>query len=371
MNALTRWLLRSLLCSVACSVLYGQVLACGFCDFTGVIVRGNSQSGSLTVPAGSTVTLTASKKFGSDCTRLICNWTLNGVDMPWPGIGPVYYKFNTPGTYYVEAYCECAPCDRFGSGYLTVYVTSDPPPPVGPPVTITYTTFIPLDHVRLPEPYEEYFYEADNKGSHTPGETSFRIQQTVTVRTGEGIVLNPDPTSAESRYFQANVPTTNLTTSGDCYRKNCPTCPNYSSPFPSTPIVYQGQCLIRTAQDSGHGMAERMDTIKAELIDAGHYDANRNFVKVRLSGAPHVGVSPIWWSPIDPPAIDWNVTIELTRNKSTGVTAYNVAGGQDGFPYHDIRLNSIVVWQRDPIPTNTPTSLAWPMDVSISAQGSF
>lgn len=365
MKALTAWVVGCLLCLGATPI----ALACEACQFTGVEVRGNGVSGSLTVPAGSTVLITASKKFGSDCSALLCNWTLNGVPMPWPEWGTVYYKFNTPGTYTVRAHCECTPCDRFGNGLLTVYVTSDPPPPVGPSVTITYTTFIPLDHVRLTGAWQNYFYEADNAGSFGPG--VYRVQQTVTVRTGQGIVSSSRK-SAVSRLFLKNSPTTNLTTLGPCYRKFCSECKPY--PVTGTPMTFNGQCLIRETLELDSGPALNMTTVQATLVDAGYHDANRNYVTVRLSGRPKIGISPDLLIGALAPEIDWSVTIKLVRDKSTGQTTYTVAGNHDGFPFHDIRIGSNQVYGRDPIPHgDTPASLGGfsPGEIVVSKSGAL
>lgn len=205
-------------------------------------------------------------------------------------------------------------------------------------------------------------------GSFTPGVC--RVQKTATVRTGQGITSNPTLLSAISRLFEPNIPTTNLTTSGNCYRKNCSNCANYSGLFPSTPIVYQGQCMIRTAQPTATEGAENLSSVKATKIDAGFYNGTTNFVKIRFSGQPRIGVVPWQWSRPIAPFIDWDVTIELTRNASTGATTYKVTGSHDGFPFHDIRIGGTVVWQRDPIPNgDTPASLYGNDDVTISCQG--
>lgn len=130
--------------------------------------------------------------------------------------------------------------------------------------------------------------------------------------------------------------------------------------------------MIRTAQDSGHAMAENMSSIKAELIGAGYYDTNRNFVKVRLQGAPRIGVSPRWWSQPFAPFLNWDVTVELTRNAATGATNYKVTGGHDGFPFHDIRIGGTPVWERDPIRNgDTPQALYGDNDVQVSKQGTL
>jgi len=336
------------------------------CVFNGVVVKGNGSLGPLSVPIGSTVSLTAVKASGSTCTLLLCDWSDNGL--PIGSWSPMPYTFTTTGTHQVEAACECSPCDLLGAGYLYVNVTTNPPPPVGPPVTITYTTFIPLDHVRLTPPVSDYFYEADNLGTFTPG--VYRVQQTLTVRTGQGIVTPSAAQSALSRLFLANSPTTNLTTTGTCFRKNCPQCAMY--PGFGTPINYEGQCLIRSAPDQGSATALDMNTVQAELIGAGYYDANRNYVTVRLSGSPKIGISPNFFIGATSPAIDWNVTITLVRNNSTGVTTYNVTGSHDGFPFHDIRINSTQVWARDPIPNgDTPLSLFPPAEIAVAASGAL
>lgn len=108
------------------------------CTFNGVVVRGNGVSGQLNVPAGTSVNLTASKASGSSCTKLLCNWSVNGIPMTWwPMVGSVNYTF-APGTHQVAANCECSPCDKFGVGYLQVTVTGTPSCPV--PVNFRQTS---------------------------------------------------------------------------------------------------------------------------------------------------------------------------------------------------------------------------------------
>ncbi len=114
-----------------------------------------------------------------------------------------------------------------------------------------------------------------------------------------------------------------------------------------------------------------MTTITAQVVNAG-YSGATNFVTVRLRGAPVIGVSPNFFIGATSPAIDWDVTVSLSRNASTGVTTYQVTGSHDGFPFHDIRINSIPVWQRDPISEGrTPLALFPPTDIAVQASGSF
>lgn len=144
MKVLTRWVLRSLLCAIAFSVLHGDVLACEACTFAGVIVRGNGQTGGLTVQQGTTVTLTASaKQPGSTCSGgLYCDWSVNGVPIGSSVGSPAYqyHTFNTLGTSQVSADCECMPCDIRITEYLTVNVTTTPPPGCGTNATLQTIT---------------------------------------------------------------------------------------------------------------------------------------------------------------------------------------------------------------------------------------
>lgn len=245
-----------------------------------------------------------------------------------------------------------------------------PPQEAGPPIQIVYTTFIPLDHVRLTPPVSDYMYEADNQFAYFPFAPSFRVQQTLTVSTGVGIVTPSSGASAVSRLFRENNPTTNLSSSLSCYRKNCSNCPTYPPVFLSSPITFNGQCLIRSAADHGSALAGNMSSVTAQLVDAG-FTASHGYVTVRLSGAPVIGISPNFILAAGSPHIDWDVAITITRDLYTGQTVYAVSGTHDGFPYHDIRINGLQVYARDSIPTDTPLSLFDPMEVVVGVSGAL
>lgn len=245
-----------------------------------------------------------------------------------------------------------------------------PPPPHGPNISITYTTFIPLDHIRLAAPLSDYFYEADNQPSYQQGVSTYRVTQNVTVSTGQGIIAAPAAVSAISRVYDSDAQPANLTTQADCYRKHCPNCPAYTFPVTS-PITFQGQCLIRTATPLDAGEAEDMITVTAQLVEVGFTDGNTNYVKIRLRGSPKIGVSPYGWAQAISPAIDWDVTITLTRSTVTG-TSYQITGSHDGFPYHVIHIGATQVMQRDPIPNgNTPLALYPGSSIPVSVGGNL
>jgi hypothetical protein len=86
----------------------------------------------------------------------------------------------------------------------------------------------------------------------------------------------------------------------------------------------------------------------------------------------HIGIAPNFFLGGISPHIDWGVTITLIRNNSTGVTSYGVAGTHDGFPFHEIRINSTQVYARDPIPNgDTPVSLYDPPEITVSVGGNL
>jgi len=97
---------------------------CASCVFTGVILRGNGVTGTLSVPYGSTVTLVASKTPASTCpdANIFYDWTINGGVMPWDGGGPQFHTFTAPGTHLVRVQGECTPCDVIRVATLTVNV---------------------------------------------------------------------------------------------------------------------------------------------------------------------------------------------------------------------------------------------------------
>lgn len=66
------------------------------------------------------MTLTANKASGSTCANLFCDWYVNGLPVGWGS--PFPYTFTTPGSYQVDAACECSPCDVLGAGYIYVNV---------------------------------------------------------------------------------------------------------------------------------------------------------------------------------------------------------------------------------------------------------
>jgi len=245
------------------------------------------------------------------------------------------------------------------------------PPPPGPATSISYTMFIPLDHVRLPFGVSDFFYEADNQATYQQAVSTYRIHQSVTVSTGSGII-SQGKDSALSRIYDSEATPANLTTSGSCYRKNCPSCPSYPAPF-FTSITFENQCMIRTAEpDQPAALAEGMETITATLVEANHSSENTNHVKIRIQGSPTVGVAPYSWASIAAPSIDWDITIRLTYNSANQTTSYEIEGEHDGFPFHVMHIGSQQVYERDPIPNgDTPVELSGTMDVDFTRNGSL
>jgi YD repeat-containing protein len=100
---------------------------CGIgCTFTGITLRANGSTGPITVFTGTVVSLLASKNSGSGCTRLLCQFSANGVPIPSDGLNSTSTAFSTPGTYIVHAGCECSGCDLFGDDTVTVNVVAAP-----------------------------------------------------------------------------------------------------------------------------------------------------------------------------------------------------------------------------------------------------
>lgn len=310
-----------------------------WCDYRGVVLKANHVTGSITVTAGTPIEFRAMRASGGTCQRVYYTWQVNGAYVNWSQLGIQIHTFTAPGTYLVEAIGECIGCDEFRLGSIWVTVVSPPPPSQ---VNIEYTMFIPLDHVRLPSflsvaPYT--FFGGDNKASHIPGDSRFRIQQLIRWTSSNGSLQSSAASGVTGEYYEA----TRLTTEGSCYRKTC-SCPTY--PPLGESIINQGMC--KTGAPHATGLAGGMHTITAQITSQ-----TATSMTLRFSGEPFNVLEPAsqWFGDID-----WRHI--LTVDWSTYPVRFTLQYQHDGFPYHDLRINGQTVRLFDPVPYGqTPLSL--------------
>jgi YD repeat-containing protein len=118
------------------------------CVFTGIKLKGNGAQTSVSIAAGGSVTLVASKQVTGECAQGVV-WSLSdSYGHSGAGLGSSLTRtwyYDVPGTYGVNASGECNGCDVLGSASLTVIVTAPPPPPVcAVPVNFRQTGVTPL-----------------------------------------------------------------------------------------------------------------------------------------------------------------------------------------------------------------------------------
>ena len=103
-----------------------------------------------------------------------------------------------------------------------------------------------------------------------------------------------------------------------------------------------------------------------------HTRARHRLRSIRADADPwDCGPRPTWSQAVSP-AIDWDVTITLTRNSASGTTSYQITGAHDGFPFHVIHIGASQVMQRDPIPNgDAPLALFGSGDVDVSVGGTL
>ena len=276
---------------------------------------------------------------------------------PAPGIWRVngeHYKY----TLYQEYYCE--PPMLGGSCYPVFWTdwysylgpTWDQAVVPPPPVQIEYTMLIPLDHLRMPFPWETFF-EADSAYSYVTGAT-YRIQQKFVIDTVNKTVTQLENLSGITRgYTPAEE---HLSSSASCFRKNCPECPEYIT---GRKIVYDGQCRI-PENPSCALAATDMNTMAATVTNS-----SSTSVSVAFEGDPDNACSNVLGM-----QFAWDISWynDLTISWDSSSPTYQLTMDHDGFPLHELRINGSLVYDFDPIAAqNTPNALAYPRDVNSGA----
>ncbi len=248
------------------------------------------------------------------------------------------HQYFSAGTKLAISNVDCSCSSLFGdSDTHTVVVNIDPPPQV----SIEYSMFIPLDHVRLPTWMQlppVKFFEGDNKLIHSPAQPGFRIQQQILWTSSTNQLASAGLSGVTKSY----LPSVNLTTSGNCVRKNCTQCAKYLG---VEDFVYQGKC--KTGSHIEASTASGMSTIVASIVSQ-----TSDSVTIRFSGEPYNAIAfgaSVFGD------IDWSH--DLTIDWSVYPVTWELDYQHDGFPYHHVDLNGLVIYTFDPV-TNGQTPLS-------------
>ncbi|MEL6949822.1 MAG: DUF6531 domain-containing protein [Pseudomonadota bacterium] len=266
--------------------------------------------------------------------------------------------YNSPGVYSSRSTVNCS-CNIFTYSEREREVTVTPSPPGL--VTVTYTMFIPLNHVKIPVSSPTPLgglYSADSKLVHVPGENSYRIQQTLIINTATKTVASL-PLSGVTKGY---LPTEQHLTPGSCFRNDCTSCKYPAlSFFPNEPFVAVGQCVVGASQCNE--LAEDMETIVASVTGQ-----TQSSVTVSFSGNPDNACEGSFFGLPLALDISWDhsVTIAWDENGAT----YDFDLEHDGFPAHQISIGSDIIYVFDPVANGkSPASLGFPKDVSAGPTG--
>ncbi len=210
-----------------------------------------------------------------------------------------------------------------------------------PVVEIRYKTFIAPDVVEVPADFASYDYlKGDNRWFGYAAAPSRSFQSTwVTVNpyTASGKAGPKTQMFGETRGYDDDPDGSDLTPCAHCA------------------LSYGDWCLAPGAT------AECIDTAQAGLggnvLSITHQRVNQSEVRLDWN---LIGFVPCGYQPVTP-GIDAHFTVffrQICNAATLGTMQFKVVGSHDGFPWHEMYVNGILVYQHDPCCTGEdPTSL--------------
>lgn len=231
---------------------YATINCAANCSFNGIILTGNGTAGSLTVPVGSLVTLSAAKVPGSTCQNIAWDWWINGVPLTTDGGGLQFHTFTTVGSHLVRVEGECTTCNIIRFATLTVNVVcsatvSVTSPPDNPSPTDaawqTNSSFLSTDTI-------------SGVASTSPNGASSGVQWTITPTIGAIQNVVPANGTGPNISFRPNVTHPAYT-------------PGAGSLSPSTALSYSMRAAVCSSQATHTITQDQRDTIRQEYANHG------------------------------------------------------------------------------------------------------
>ena len=253
-------------------------------------------------------------------------------------------------------------------------------PEDGGDVTVRLTMFIPIDHIKMPEPLwlsDEIFtgdnrtfagsnfdyYDQLNEPEPQPDlGVTYRIAQQFTYRPGVGII-DPVHLSGYTERFDLETSMTSIVGGppSSCYRKSCPQCKDYDLYFGLAygPMHVENSCITTEARrDTDLGPAEdkkeERRPASVSSLDVKVVEQTASKIKILMEGDPANSIVPFW--PVAfTPTITWQIFVELNLSNAK-VNSWRIVGAgnnnaaHDPFPAYELEINKSVIYTYDPIP---------------------
>lgn len=299
---------------------YATINCAQGCVFNGIIVKANGVQGSITVPVGSSVNLTAHKVGVNSCDLLICSWYKNGV---WAGFGTPsawQHTFTSAGAFDMLGACECSPCDFFDYQSVMVNVTctatvSIASPPHNPSPTdsawATNYSFLSTSTIA-------------GNATTSPSGAASGVLWTLTPTIGTVQNVSPSNRLGPSISFNPNV-------------THPPYTPGAGSTAASPPLSYALKANRCSSNDTNTVTQDVRDTIRQEYVNHGISVPSRSgFTSV--VGSLHFSASEISQSAYavmvgDPGLIGEAVRTEYNQQLRTAL-------GNPNFPDQGLNMSS-------------------------------